>query len=362
MSTHVTITLRKSRTHQRAVIQYGGLPLPVGGVTSHVASLVEELATTSVRPVVVDRTSGVKLPSSATVLSGRRGLARALVMRSAVHHLHVSRPLGRQLAQLVILCLILPGKRTCITFHSGGFPTAYSSRRARWALWVIGERVSIWFTLNTEATEFVDRLEVRACAVPTSSYVSAVASPGEASQRVHGELNDLRTRVHHLIATSGYGVANSGFIDLVETLTGLGESFGLVIVAYGEIDRDYMDRVRAAIGGTPCLLLGPLEPVEFRYLLTAVDVYVRNTTADAYGLAVAEALDLGTPAAATSVCERAEGCATYELGDRDALAELIESLSEGDGPEPSLVPNTSSATYLNAYACLLGTPVLGGHD
>ena len=52
-------------------------------------------------------------------------------------------------------------------------------------------------------------------------------------------------------------------------------------------------------------------------LFKKVDLFVRPTTTDSFGISVAEALECGTPALASDVCERAKGTVTFHKGDVD---------------------------------------------
>lgn len=334
------------------VVHYGGIPLPVGGVTSHVASLAHETASLGFRSFVVDRIPGEKLPSPATILTGARGLARAVMMRSAVHHFHVSLPKRMSLVSLLALLLVLPRKRSCITFHSGRFPAAYEGPVSRVALRLAGRQVSAWFVLNDRALGYVYGLRTQAEVVRTTSYVASTEPVAVTSLR-RRDLVDLRDEVDFLVVTSGYGVPNSGFLELAESLQTVGARCGLAVVDYGDSVPGYLDRVRAVGGNLPLVATGPLPPEEFRALLSAADLYVRNTMSDAFGLAVAEAIDLGTPAIATSVCERAEGCSTYPPDDPSALRTLLRSMLTNRQPSKGLTVSNSLQQYVEVYERLL---------
>lgn len=66
-------------------------------------------------------------------------------------------------------------------------------------------------------------------------------------------------------------------------------------------------------------------------LLKMVDVFVRPTCADTFGISVAESLWLGTPAIASNVCTRPEGTILYQQGDVDDLVQRIDAVLKEKG-------------------------------
>lgn len=304
------------------------------------------------QPIVVDRAKGEKLDTAAVALRGRWAKLRALLRRQAVHHVHVSSPNGLKHLALCMFLLLLPRERACITFHNGRFPDYFERCLDRVALRLIGRSVAVWVVLNGRDEALLNRLDIRAKIVRTTSYLSPteVENPGDQSP----ELSAFRATTRYLVVTSGYGVPNSGFEGVIDAIRFLGSDFGLVIVAYGEIDEVYMSSVRSATTDARVLLLTDQPPSQFRLILRAADAYVRNTQHDAFGLAVAEAVAVGTPALATDVCDRAEGAQTYPLGDTGTLIDLLAQAVEE--PSQAVPPRGSGSQYLTLYRELLSDP------
>lgn len=68
-------------------------------------------------------------------------------------------------------------------------------------------------------------------------------------------------------------------------------------------------------------------------VLERVQVFVRPTRADGWGVSVAEAVTLGTPAVASDVCRRVSGAYLFRSGDLDDLvAQVRRALAEGVPP------------------------------
>ncbi len=67
--------------------------------------------------------------------------------------------------------------------------------------------------------------------------------------------------------------------------------------------------------------LAPLYP--------KVDLFIRPTITDSYGISVEEALEAGIPAIASDTCERAEGAILYETGNIKELCYKVDSVMKG---------------------------------
>lgn len=61
-------------------------------------------------------------------------------------------------------------------------------------------------------------------------------------------------------------------------------------------------------------------------LLAGSDVFVRPSLGDSYGLCVAEALLVGTPAIVTDICRRCRAALLYQPGDLDRLTALLKEV------------------------------------
>ena len=93
-------------------------------------------------------------------------------------------------------------------------------------------------------------------------------------------------------------------------------------------------------------------------LLATHDVFVRPSKGDSYGLCVAEALLVGTPAIATDVCQRCSTALLYRQGDSNRLDSLLQSVydeRELAGEQRSLLSpkEDSFQGYLRVYEQLV---------
>jgi len=105
-------------------------------------------------------------------------------------------------------------------------------------------------------------------------------------------------------------------------------NYCLVIVLYG--DRDPMYRAllenRAACSNNILFLEGVEQSVFFK-LLKDIDIYLRANTVDSFGIAVADAVCLGKKVLASDICERFHGAQVFKTFDKKDMFRKLESLS-----------------------------------
>lgn len=107
------------------------------------------------------------------------------------------------------------------------------------------------------------------------------------------------------------------------------DNAAIVIVLYGDTDKAYLSFIqKLALGSSKVLFLHSLEHDSFIHLLSAIDIYLRANSVDSYGIAVADAVCLKKLAVASNVCSRFDGAILFEVGNiRDMQKKLSESLS-----------------------------------
>src|SRR5947207_1951140 len=115
------------------VVQVGPYPPPHGGVQTNLVAIRDLLRTSGHECLAVNVTrnrredaAGVYYPKSAAELV--RLLWR---VKADILHLHFGGDLTPRLLGLALFCSLLPGRRTVLTFHSGGYPGSPAGQTAR---------------------------------------------------------------------------------------------------------------------------------------------------------------------------------------------------------------------------------------
>jgi glycosyltransferase involved in cell wall biosynthesis len=213
-----------------------------------------------------------------------------------------------------------------VTFHHGRSPELYARSRLDTALLrVLLRLVGGAIALTPEMAEFLRAL-APAGRVHGSSSLVAVPEFGPSAGAPRHATAWMSADIADWVVTSGYETEIYGYLELLEAVASSGAECGLVLCTYGPPDDAYLGRLtrRAEELGVPLERVRGLTRDDFLRVLGEGSVYVRNTSTDTYGLAVAEALAAGLPVVATDVCARPEGVGLVRSGDAAALTTALK--------------------------------------
>jgi len=163
-----------------------------------------------------------------------------------------------------------------------------------------------------------------------------------------------------ILVSSGYRNATYRYhelIDAVQEARDTHQDVALHLYCYGATDEAYWEKILARVHQDDAIFIHDDVP-EPAWLsaLSQAALYVRNTSHDSYGVAVAEAVFLGVPALATSVCQRAPGASLFQVGDTEALRQgIVEILDRGSVRQFHDVPGAMHG-YRQAFDLIDGCP------
>lgn len=101
---------------------------------------------------------------------------------------------------------------------------------------------------------------------------------------------------------------------------------GLIIVLAEIGDQKYFDKIYAQIKNNKDIYLLLGCPQEIWPLLSLVNLFIRPTCSDAYGISIQEALDMKVQVIASDVCQRPEGTILFESRNQDDLNSKAENI------------------------------------
>jgi hypothetical protein len=275
-----------------------------------------------------------------------------------ITHFHVSAPSVRGLFILRVLLGAAPSGRRVVTFHHGSLSVHYREGG-------LGISLLRWFpadvrivALNWEQQEFFSRANLRAEIVRGSSYVRSTRLPSVGEPPIVEESSG-----RCVIASSGYEQEYYGFVGLVRAVADMPRPAELRLFTYGPRNETLIEQLRAEAEtlSVPLAIHRELDRSQFLTKLSQCNVYARNSVVDSFGIAVAEARDLGLQTVATNVCDRPSGVILVSACDH---AELVSALEVACSTSRSLpvgkeFPSTAQAEadanlheYLKTYGLL----------
>ena len=350
------------------VVQLGPYPPPHGGVQTNLVAIRDYLRFAGQECDAINLTrfrrenaDGVYYPRSARELAGLLWRLPADIL-----HLHFGGDLTPRLLGLLFLCTLLPGRKTVLSFHSGGYPGSPAGRTAAPGTLrgYVFRRLDGVIAVNPEIAAMFRKFGVPQERIRT--ILPFVVRTPDPALRMPQALEDFFASHRPVLLTVGllepeYDLPMQ--IDVMGEILARFPRAGLVIAGAGSLE----ESLRRQIGGKAyaghILLYGDMpHPVTMRATLDC-DALLRTTLYDGDSVSVREALYLGTPVIATDNGLRPAGVVLIPPADpgrlRDAVCELLargaaRQAPAGDGQE-------NVRLVVDFYRELLATTGEGGY-
>ena len=323
------------------VVQLGPWPPPFGGVQTHLVALRRRMDDAGVPNQVVNITSapesgapGVHYPRSAAAL-----LRTLLSVPADIIHLHLGGHLSGRLLALAALCTSLPGRRSVLTFHSGGYPSSPAGQSA--SPRTLRGRILRRFDRIVVVNRELEQLFVRFGCAPSRIRVilphphpdraaaeREVLEPGlEAFRRAHDPL-----LVSVNLLEPEYDIALQ--IDALAAIRDGHPQAGLVVVGSGSQDGEIRRVAASSPVAEHTLVTGDVAHGQTLALILRAGALLRTTRFDGDSISVREALALGTPVVATDTGMRPDGCHLFPVGSLSGLVEAARGALDAARPTP----------------------------
>jgi len=322
------------------VVQLGPYPPPHGGVQTNLVAIRDYLRATGHECSAINMTrnrrddsDGVYYPKSA------RGLASLLWrLKADVLHLHYGGDLSPRLLGVFFLCTILPGRKTVLTFHSGGYPTSPAGQTAGpWTLrGFLFRRLDGVIAVNGEIAAMFRKFGVRQERIRT--ILPFVVRPPDPNVTMPSQLAEFFAAHKPVFLTVGllepeYDLMMQ--IDVMGDVVARYPAAGLLIAGAGSLEKSLRQHIASKPWAGNILLYGDMpHPVTMRATVEC-DAMLRTTLYDGDSVSVREALYLGTPVIATDNGMRPPGVTLIPPSDPGRLREAALEIAQGGHPRTS---------------------------
>jgi len=318
----------------KTVTIVGGVPAPVGGVTSYISRLINYFPEYFYQ--VLDLYPYVKKEVISNTLNIDHKIFKGLLSIGCIYELmkikngivHFNFSTAKALFPLILIWK-RSNVKWVLTLHNGkpdsninqilpGFLLKYCFKYSLTKF----DRIS---SLNDYQSNFYNKYDVYSeCVIDMDTFVPYIKA-------ISGDLpmSFVEFRKKHqresIILMNGYGKRFYNFhlgVEFVNT----NSDYLLVIVIYGDIDDVYYQELMYLIGDNDrVLIIEGIEQSIFLNLLGNVHIYLRANSIDSFGIAVADAVCMGKTAIASDVCKRFPGCYLYVDGEKEQLFNLLET-------------------------------------
>jgi len=322
------------------VLLLGPYPPPHGGVQTNLVAIRSFLLKNSVPCSVINITRHRK-PDADEVYypKGPAQVVQLLaLLKYDLIHLHIGGMLSNRLLALSLVCARWPGKKSVMTFHSGGFPSTPEGQSlgpASFTGFVLRSFDGL-IGVNEEIIRFLQRMGVRPERARLISPYAFLA--GSSSERTLPPALAEFFAAHDPVLTS-VGLLEPEY-DLplqIAALTPVREKFpraGLLLIGSGSLESNLRERIAASHSGHHILLAGDVPHAATMEAMVRSRVMLRTTLYDGDALSVREALQLRTPVIASDNGMRPAGVRLVPMSDLEALVTAIEmELQKTAGPK-----------------------------
>lgn len=319
------------------VLQLGPYPPPQGGVQTNLVAIRNYLLHRNI-PCAVMNLTRFRRPDTDEVYYPKSALeVLKLLWRLPydIAHLHIGGNLNPHVLGLALCCSLMPGRKSVLTFHSGGYPSSPEGKSARyWTLrGFVFRRFDRIIAVNAEILELFKRFGVPAHRL---RLIFPHALPAcEPVVRLPEKLQAFFDAHRPVLLTVGLLEPEYDLPLQIDVLGLVREQFpdaGLAIIGSGSLETDLHGRIQSKAYAEHVLLAGDVPHGETLRAIADCDLFLRTTLYDGDAVSVREALHLGSPVIASDNGMRPAGVHLIPKADLDALRRAIEQHLSSPAP------------------------------
>ena len=315
------------------VIQLGPFPPPYGGVQANLMAIRDYLRSQGIRSGVINLTRYRQAPVDG-VFFPRNAVETARLLTGLpcrILHLHIGGNVQLRMAILGLLCSWMPGRKSILTFHSGGFPVSPRGKAAKPAslLGFVFRQFDRIIVVNAQLGDLFRRYGVQPERIRL--ILPHAVDPNEMAPQLPPALESFY-RAHGPVLLSVSGLEPEYDLNLqIEAMDSIRARFpraGLAILGSGSIEAELRARIASKPYRDHVLLAGDVPHSVTLRAIRDADLCLRTTLYDGDAVSVREAICLGAPIIATDNGMRPPGVRLIPIADREALVRaVVEELS-----------------------------------
>jgi glycosyltransferase involved in cell wall biosynthesis len=324
------------------VLQLGPYPPPHGGVQSNLVAIRSFLRKRGIYCGAINITRNRKpdaddvyYPKSAAQL-----IKLLLQLKYDILHLHLGGMLTNRLLALSLVCTSLPGKKSVLTFHSGGYPSSPEGRAARPASFCgfVLRHFDRLIGVNSEIINFFHQVGVdssRTRLIYPHALLAQEAGPGTFPEPL---ASFFETHDPVLISV---GLLEPEYdlplqIEVLGKIRNKNPRAGLVLIGSGSLELNLRSKIGAKPYAEHILLCGDVPHKSTLEAISRSSMMLRTTLYDGDAVSVREALYLSVPVIASDNGMRPQGVRLIPSSNLKALQQSIEKVLA----EPAVERNT----------------------
>ena len=344
------------------VVQLGPFPPPHGGVYTNLKAIHDLLIDRGHHASIIALTKSSQIddvPNTYKPRSTFQLLRLLLKLDFDIVHFHIGGEFSLRLAVLTLVCGHLPGRKSVVTFHSGGYALEAVKFAKPMSIRGIAFRsVDFLIGVNEQMLEMF-----RAYGVSESKMrlirPFALNPPDPQIEVPPTLMSFVKAHKPFLLSVGGLEpeYSHSLLIDAMELVLRKLPNAGLMIVGSGSLEADILELITSKNYSDRVFLVNDIAHDVVLHLIQNAGILLRLTRYDGDSISVREALFLRTPIIATDNGMRPEGVRL--VSSTPTPEELVESIEAVVGAQqPIQVEETVDGlqnirVVLNVYESLL---------
>jgi glycosyltransferase involved in cell wall biosynthesis len=313
------------------VLQLGPYPPPHGGVQTNLVAIRRFLRKQQIPCFAINITRHRKIDADEVYYPHNTLdlLSLLLRLRYNIVHLHIGGMLTTRLLGLAYVCSAIPGTKSVLTFHSGGYPSSAQGRTAgpRSLAAFVFRRMDGLIAVNEQILSFFHKLGIpqnRARLIPPYALLEE-----DVAAKLSAPLEQFFAQHHPVLISVGLLEPEYDLNLQISVLESLLLSFpraGLLIIGSGSLEGELGRAIQSKAYASHILLSGDVAHDITMLAIRRSDVMLRTTLYDGDAVSVREALFLGTPVIATDNGMRPMGVRLIPRSDIEALRQAVMNL------------------------------------
>jgi hypothetical protein len=338
--------IRVMKTSRRVLV-VGGLPEPIGGVTSFIYRLADNNMVTKVADLYPSKSKVTPKNFKGQVFyyKGLLSFLFSLFFLSKVldgiTDIHFNFSKTKSLV-IFLIPFLKKSFRFHLTLHHGSLDRCYPSFLFRY----IFSKIDVIYCLSESQHSFYrnyvlagdQRLRI------STSYVPMPAPPLDVRIK---EIDDFIGNKKFSII-SGYCTRIYNHDWVVRLFNEVELNQKLVIFLYGFIDEKYFELLKAlSENNTRINIFFNVPQGSFSFYLSKASFYLRPNSSDSFGIAVADAVNYGVAVLASDVCKRYSGAYLFKPLNYECLVDAYSQLK--NNPTNLSVQGGNSLVFFYQY-------------
>ena len=319
------MSFKGNQSCNKKYIVYGGIPKPLGGVTSFIRRLLIRHSARVLHVIDFYPDEKEKIPKhlyeKIVFLPGMLGLVLWFNLNSRKHENKIHFFNFSTARSLIVLLLFWKqkGAEWRLMLHHGTLE--FDSVILKYLSRIAIAKIDFVYALSDTQYQFYDELGIKTEIVRAKSYCPYNGDISDHDGKAY--VKTLRKDFSKIFITSGYPTALYNYDKILDAFKQPGlEEYLLVIFVYGPGSLRQYIRDRALTQNNVVVLEDKPE-LFFNTVLGLSDCLLRITNIDSFGVSVADAINMNVAVITTNVTDRYPGAYLIELTELEAVGNVI---------------------------------------